>query len=283
MIVKAPAKVNLNLHVTGQRADGYHLLESLVTFATVADEISVELAKEDGLAFSGPFGALLQADPATNLVLKARDALRQAYADICLSPVSIQLTKNLPLSSGIGGGSADAAATLHALNAAYGLGLSLDALCNIGATLGADVPMCLHGRPLIAKGIGDVLEPVELPDFHLLLVNPNVTVSTPSIFKALVNKHNPGLPKTQQKMMADVTSFSTLIAYLQITRNDLQPPAINIQPVIGDVISALKTHDAVFARMSGSGATCFGVYENLTTLDQAKTAIKRDNPHWWVV
>lgn len=282
MIFAAPAKINLNLHVIGQRADGYHLLESLVAFAPAADEISIELASVDSLTFSGPFGAQLKADPATNLVLKARDALRQSLPDIRLAHVAIQLTKNLPLSSGIGGGSADAAATLHALNAVYGLGLSLDALCNIGRTLGADVPMCLHSRPLIAKGIGEIIEPVALPDFNLLLVNPNVSVSTPAIFKALPNKQNAGLPMTAPDMMAEMASFSDLIAYLENTRNDLQPPAITLQPVIGATISALETHGASFARMSGSGATCFGVFENATAQNNAAAIIQSTYPDWWI-
>ncbi len=282
MIVNAPAKINLNLHITGQRADGYHLLEGLVAFAPIADEVSVELAIEDSLTFFGPFGGQLQADPTTNLVLKARDALRQSYPDIRLAPVAIQLTKNLPLSSGIGGGSADAAATLHALNAVYGLGLSLEALCNIGAKLGADLPMCLNGRPLIARGIGEIIEPVALPDFCLLLVNPNVSVSTPAIFKALPNKQNAGLPMNASEMMAAVISFSSLNSYLRSTRNDLQPPAIALQPVIGAAISALEVYGASFARMSGSGATCFGIFETATAQKKAAAIIQSAYPDWWV-
>lgn len=288
MRVFAPAKINLALHVTGQRADGYHLLESLVAFANIGDVLTVESASSDSLSFAGPFGSTLAEDPATNLVLKARDALRIAAGSRPCPPVALHLEKNLPLSSGIGGGSADAAATLKGLNDHWQLGLTLTQLCTIGLPLGADVPMCLHGRALIARGIGEEIELVDLPNIPMLLVNPGVAISTPAIFKALVKKENGGLPSISPlrgEMSPQATergSLDLLFTYLCTTRNDLQPPAIALQPVIGEVIAALENVGALFARMSGSGATCFGIFADAAAAAQAAGEIRMQHPGWWV-
>lgn len=313
MKVAAPAKINLALHVTGERADGYHLIESLVAFAHVGDVIELTAADKDSLTFSGPFGAALGADPATNLVLKARDALRIAAGSKACPPVAISLEKNLPLASGIGGGSADAAAALKGLNEFWKLGLSQAELMHIGLPLGADVPMCVYGKPLIAKGIGDAIEPIDLPELHLLLVNPGVAVSTASVFKALANKDNGALPvisrlageksaqPTEGGNLAQKLSPSpgaarhlfpvegtgrsktpALIDYLRATRNDLEAPARAIRPVIGDAIDALERSGALFARMSGSGATCFGIYADETAAQAARTQLHRRWPDWWI-
>lgn len=288
MKIAAPAKINLALHVTGQREDGYHLIESLVVFADVADQITIELTETDTLTFSGPFGALLSDDPGENLVLKARNALRKATSLPC-PPVAIHLEKKLPLSSGIGGGSADAAAALRGLNDHWQLGLSLDEMCAIGAKLGADVPMCFHGQPLIAKGIGEIIEPLkDFPELHMLLVNPGVSVSTPAVFKALANKNNEGLGLISPlwgEMSPQATERGCLdafINYVGTTRNDLQPPALSLQPTIAEAIAALKHSGALFARMSGSGATSFGIFRDRNTKDSAKAAISAAQPHWWV-
>lgn len=326
MKIAAPAKINLALHVTGQRPDGYHLIESLVVFAQAADQITISAAKTDSLTFSGPFAGLLATDTADNLVLKACDALRAASLSSC-PPVAIHLEKNLPLASGIGGGSADAAATLMGLNDHWQLGLMPESLCAIGRTVGADVPMCLHGRPLIAKGIGEIIESVDLPLFHLLLVNPGVSVSTPAIFKALAKKENGGLPSISP-LRGEMLPQSTerggvsapirhpraspedpdlpvpqtksgslrqdrrrreneappgwLIEYLHSTRNDLQPPALTLEPVIGDVIAALEKSGALFVRMSGSGATCSGIFESQNAMDRSRAAIAAAHPDWWI-
>ena len=282
MKVFAPAKINLALHITGQRADGYHTLESLVAFAEVGDKLTIEAAEMDGLTFAGPFGSLLTVDAATNLVLKARDALRLAAGSQPCPPVALQLEKCLPISSGIGGGSADAAATLKGLNEYWALGLSPDQLCAIGLPLGADVPMCLHGRPLIASGIGEVIKPVTLPDFHMLLVNPGVAVSTPAIFKALVRKNNGRLPACPKVLGDKATQMGEFAAFLNTTRNDLQPAAISLQPVIADAIQALEQSGAAFARMSGSGATCFGIFGTGPSAAKAADIIRTAHPQWWV-
>ena len=280
MIVFAPAKINLALHVTGQRADGYHLLESLVVFAKVGDWLTIEPAPEDGLTFSGPFGGSLRADLNTNLVLRARDAMRIHASHAPCPPVHIHLEKNLPLSSGIGGGSADAAATMKALNDLWALGLSEAELMALGLPLGADVPMCILGKPLIASGIGDVITPIShMPELSLVLVNPSVGVSTPQIFRALSSKANGPLPELTPSADWDV---SDVIAYLSSTRNDLELPASLICPAISDVLNSLMQSGALLARMSGSGATCFGIYDNDSAAQAAAAAIAKARLDWWV-
>jgi 4-diphosphocytidyl-2-C-methyl-D-erythritol kinase len=274
----APAKINLALHVTGQRDDGYHLLESLVMFAKVGDWLTITPAAQDKLSFSGPFGSTLQGDAATNLVLKARDAVRRFAEHRPCPPVHIHLEKNLPLSSGIGGGSADAAATMTVLNDLWALGLSKAELMALGLPLGADVPMCLAGDPLIASGIGDIIEPViHLPDISLLLVNPGVAVSTPQIFKALASKDNPPLLE-----FPSFDSQGDLLAYLASTRNDLQPPATTLCPAIDEVINSLADSGALLSRMSGSGATCFGIFADYAAAKAAATKIAMAHPNWWI-
>ena len=282
MKVFAPAKINLALHVTGQRPDGYHLIESLVTFAIVGDEISIEPSDRDKLTFSGPFGGRLAADFGTNLIIKALDAIRAAAQGRRCPPVAIHLTKNLPLASGIGGGSADAAAALKGLNEFWGLGLTEDALMRIGLPLGADVPMCVFGKPLIARGIGEIIEPVDLPELPMVLVNPGVGVSTPEIFKALVKKENGGLPLSRPALRNGTSDIPDFVEFFLSTRNDLEPPARAMQPVIGEVLAALEQSGALFARMSGSGATCCGIFADKAAAEAAKASIGSGHPDWWV-
>lgn len=276
----APAKINLALHVTGQRADGYHLLESVVVFAKVGDWLTIEPSPEDVLTFSGPFGGSLQAGLSTNLVLKARDAMRSHAKHTPCPSVHIHLEKNLPLSSGIGGGSADAAATMKALNELWALSLSEATMMAIGLPLGADVPMCIVGRQLLASGIGEVITPIfHMPALSLVLVNPSVGVSTPQIFKALSSKANGPLPEL---VPSANWGASDLLAYLSSTRNDLELAASIICPAIGDVLHSLTKCGALFARMSGSGATCFGIYETDLAARAAADAIAKARPDWWV-
>ena len=268
----AAAKINLSLHVTGQRADGYHLLDSLVVFADVGDTIVVSHAGMDALMIDGQFGAGLQAN-SSNLVAKARDDLRSTHN---FPPVSIHLTKNLPVSSGIGGGSSDAAATMRAIAKLFGL--PDQALADIALSLGADVPMCLAAKPLIAKGIGDELTAVpDLPELFLVLANPNVAVATPDVFKKLSNRNNPALPALPPHM--DLLDFAE---WLSRTRNDLQLPALQLCPQIGDALLALAETAPLLTRMSGSGATCYGLYPNVDLAKVAASAISARHPNWWV-
>lgn len=267
----APAKINLALHVTGQRADGYHLLESLVVFCQTGDRISVSPSDEDSFRVSGRYVADVPIDGG-NLVLRARDLFREATGDG--RSLSIHLEKNLPVASGIGGGSSDAAAVLRALRR-----LS-PADCDwplLALKLGADVPMCLSAKPAIARGVGEELETLDgLPVLALVLVNPGVGVSTPAIFKALATRENPPLPKLQVRDQAG------LIDWLRETRNDLEPPALAFAPTIGVAQDALRSVGAEFMRMSGSGATSFGIFPSLDEAETAAAEIARREPDWFV-
>ncbi|NTE58223.1 4-(cytidine 5'-diphospho)-2-C-methyl-D-erythritol kinase [Agrobacterium tumefaciens] len=275
-IEAAPAKINLALHVTGQRADGYHLLETLVTFTEAGDSIRIRDADADTFSISGPFGDLLRAgDGGDNLVTRARDRLRDALAATGRSgrPVAIHLEKNLPVASGIGGGSADAAATLRALLRHWHVTVEPEELAAIALTLGADVPMCLASRPLIARGIGEEIEPVtDLPCLFLVLANPLKAVSTPDIFRRLQSKTNPRLPAHATIGWMD---------FLAQSRNDLQPAAQALLPEIGEVIELLSQEGAALVRMSGSGATCFGVFHSFDAAQDAETSLRKKRPDWY--
>jgi 4-diphosphocytidyl-2-C-methyl-D-erythritol kinase len=271
----APAKINLALHVTGRRPDGFHLIESLAVFTQVGDRVTVALAREDSFSASGPFGAEIPLDGG-NLVVQARDVSRAAFPALALSPVSIRIEKNLPIASGIGGGSSDAAAALRGLLRHWRVETDADALCGLGLRLGADLPMCLAAKPLIARGIGEKIEPlITFPALHMVLVNPGVAVSTPDVFRALESRENPGLPGQ--------IAFSDVCGWLAATRNDLQAPAIAIAPIISEALQALESAGAGFARMSGSGATCFGLFETAGAAARASAEIRQRQPGWWVV
>ena len=264
----ARAKVNLALHVTGRRADGYHLLDSLVAFADFGDVVSVEAAPSLSLAITGPMGAGLLAGP-DNLVLKAAQAMNSPLG------ASITLNKRLPVASGIGGGSADAAATLQALSALWGCELP-DA--GKVLALGADVPVCLAGQSCRMAGIGDEISPVVLPAAHLVLVNLGVGLSTASVFGALTRRDTPPMPPLEP--MPDAVA---LAHYLHLCRNDLEAPALALVPQIAEVIAALCAQDGcLVARMSGSGATCFGLFATATKAERAATALRMRSPVWWV-
>ncbi|WP_019169855.1 4-(cytidine 5'-diphospho)-2-C-methyl-D-erythritol kinase [Pseudaminobacter salicylatoxidans] len=268
----APAKINLALHVTGRRADGYHLLESLAVFTEFGDSVSVAPAAEDSFSVTGPFAAHLPLN-GDNLVVRARDALR-ALAPYTATPVAISLEKNLPIASGIGGGSSDAAATLRALARHWHIEADLAVLA---LTLGADVPMCLAAKSLVARGIGEVLEAVTLPPLPLVLVNPGVAVSTPDVFHALERRDNPPLPPLPARMDAEA-----MANWLRTARNDLEAPARALAPVIGDVLERLKQAGTPFARMSGSGATCFGLFDSNEAAAHAATTLRKDQPDWFI-
>jgi 4-diphosphocytidyl-2-C-methyl-D-erythritol kinase len=273
----APAKVNLALHVTGRRADGYHLLESLAVFTRFGDRISIEPAERDEFAVSGPYAPAVPTDE-TNLILKARDALRGVASAAETAPVAIRLEKNLPIASGIGGGSSDAAAALRGLVKFWGLDVEHGALTRIGAALGADLPMCLAARPLVARGTGDELSPVAgFPALGLVLVNPGAGVSTPAVFSALQRRGNDKLPPLPSQI-----DFHSLRNWLEITRNDLEDVARSIEPSIDAAKAALMKADAGFARMSGSGATCFGLFETGNVAKRAAASIRSRHPGWFV-
>ena len=255
----APAKLNLTLHVTGRRADGYHLLDSLVVFCDIGDVVTLR----DGplsLTITGPFATGLAAEP-DNLCLRA--------ARLAGQDAAITLEKNLPVASGIGGGSADAAAVLRALEADP----------RGTEALGADVPVCMAGVPTRMRGLGEVLDPLPpLPALHLVLVNPGKGLSTPAVFKALEQRQNPPMPD----LLPGFPDAAALIAFLQDCRNDLQAPAIALMPEIATCLVALTDAGARLARMSGSGATCFGLFADAAAARAAQATIARAHPAWWV-
>lgn len=272
----APAKINLALHVTGRRADGYHLIDSAVTFTRFGDRIGVEEAPIDGFSTIGPYAHLIPAG-ADNLVLRARDLLRGLASSAC-PPVRIMLDKNLPPASGIGGGSSDAAATLRALDRHWQLDLGETRLRDAALSLGADLPMCLAARPLRASGIGERLEPVDaMPALDMVLVNPGVEVATPAVFAALARRDCAPLPALPRSL-----SRTSLLDWLALTRNDLEAAATTIAPAIGEALAALEEAGAAFARMSGSGATCFGLFEGAAAAARAAKAISAAHPGWFV-
>ncbi|MDH7804723.1 MULTISPECIES: 4-(cytidine 5'-diphospho)-2-C-methyl-D-erythritol kinase [unclassified Rhizobium] len=272
----APAKINLALHVTGQRADGYHLLETLVTFTEAGDAIHVRDADADTFSISGSFGDLLRAgDGGNNLVTRARDLLRDALASTGqpTRPVAIHLEKNLPVASGIGGGSADAAATLRALLRHWNAMIDPQRLASVALALGADVPMCLESRSLIARGIGEDIEPVSaLPELFLMLANPLKAVSTPEIFRRLQNKANPSLPVREAGGWMD---------FLAQSRNDLEAPAKALLPEVSEIAGMLSQEGAFLVRMSGSGATCFGIFHSFDAAQKAETSLRNKRPDWY--
>lgn len=265
----ARAKVNLALHVVGRRADGYHLLDSLVVFAEFGDRITVAPGQGLRLTVTGPQGGGLAADD-DNLCLRAARAMAGPGARITLE-------KHLPVASGIGGGSADAAATLQALTRLWRLPLP-DAAAVLA--LGADVPVCLAGRPARMEGVGEVLSPLPpLPAAWLVLVNPGVAVPTPAVFRALERRDNARLPATLPRL----ATAEELAAFLMMQRNDLEAPAMALAPVIGQVRSALSAQPGcLMARMSGSGATCFGLFPDALNAAAAAAALRRVQPGWWV-
>jgi len=264
----APAKVNLFLHVTGRRVDGYHELDSLAVFAGVGDVVMAAAGPALDLTFSGPFAGALSAEP-DNLVLRAARALRPDGA------AALHLEKNLPIASGIGGGSADAAAALRALAKLWGMGMTTD-LAPLALRLGADVPVCLARRAMRMQGIGEILVPAPaLPPCGLVLVNPGVAVPTPAVFKARTGDFS-----APADLPAGWESAGSMVASLASCKNDLQQAAIGIAPVIGDVLATLaRLPGALLARMSGSGATCFAVFETPAAAQAAATLIQP--AAWW--
>ncbi len=268
--VAAPAKLNLALHVTGQRADGYHLLDSLVVFAGIGDRVRAAPARTRSLEIAGPEAEGLSAGE-DNLVLRAARAFGAG------SGAKITLEKNLPVASGIGGGSADAAATLRALAQLWGVALPGAAAV---LALGADVPVCLAGRPARMSGIGEALARVPLlpGGLAVVLVNPRVVVPTPAVFRTLARKDNPAMEAMPDKF----TDAAALAGWLARQRNDLEAPAIATAPVISEVLDRIAATGPLLARMSGSGATTFGLFATLAAAKEAAARLTAEKPGWWV-
>jgi len=273
---KAPAKINLTLRVVGRRADGYHELDSLVVFAGVADTVTLEPAAETTLAIDGPNATACGPD-ADNLVLKAERALR---ADVGrLRGGHFRLQKNLPVAAGIGGGSADAAAALRLLARVNGLPADHPALAAAALATGADVPVCLASAARVMRGVGEILSaPVALPALPAVLVNPGVPLATRDVFKAIA-----GMRGSDVALGPVPDEAEALFAYLDTHGNDLTAPAVACEPAVGAVLDALGQLPGVRrTRMSGSGPTCFALFDGTEQAEAAARQLKAARPDWWV-
>lgn len=280
LVENAPAKVNLTLRVLGRRADGYHDLDSLVVFAGCADRLSLTPGGTLSLSVDGP-GADLIGDAADNLVLKAARALAAQIAGIALG--AFRLEKRLPVAAGLGGGSADAAAALRLLARANGLDPADQRLFQAARATGADVPVCLDPRPRVMGGIGDRLSAAfALPLLPAVLVNPGAAVPTKRVFAGWSAAAEP-VPPPGDFAPAEMTGREDLFRFVKAQPNDLESAAIAVAPVIADVLAALRSvPDCRLARMSGSGATCFGLFSSATRATAAAAALAAQYPDWWV-
>lgn len=272
---RAPAKINLFLHITGKRPDGYHVLESAVAFTQLGDVLHAEPANALTLDITGPFAiALAKEEVHNNLALKAAILLREAseYS----GGARITLEKHLPVGAGMGGGSADAAATLRLLCRLWNVPFSVAQQVAQSGALGSDVHACLHSRALVMRGIGEELQPLPLPQpLHLVLVNPGVPLSTPAVYGKLLPPYRAALP--------DFVWQGNVAVQLASMHNDLTAPARVLMPEIADVLQALNEQKScMLARMSGSGATCFGIFPDAALAQAAADDINARHPHWWV-
>lgn len=278
LALDAPAKVNLYLHVTGRRADGYHLLESLVAFAAVADRLHAEPAAALSLETEGPFAADLAAagNAVDNLVLRAARALQSAAG--VTAGARLRLIKRLPVAAGLGGGSADAAAALRLLACLWDVPDAADVFARIAPGLGADVPACLVSAPAVFSGIGEAVVPAgTLPGCGVLLVNAGEPVPTPAVFAARSGPFSPAEP------WLSAAGADELFGRLRARANDLTAAAITVLPAIGEVLGELdRSPGCRLARMSGSGGTCFALYDSAEAAAQAADAVSDHRPGWWV-
>jgi 4-diphosphocytidyl-2-C-methyl-D-erythritol kinase len=273
----ASAKINLFLHVGEKRADGFHPLQSLAVFTAAGDELTIEENPALSLAIDGPFADGLQGE-GDNLVLRAARVLKEEKNGS--QGAKLTLTKNLPVASGIGGGSADAAAALRGLNALWNMDKDQAGLCDIAAGLGSDIPVCVASAPSFMEGRGEILRPiVSMPRIPLLLVNPGVAVPTRDVFAALKARSGAEMALPQGRF----SDTADLLRFLDTTRNDLEAPALMLAPVIGEVLAALPAlPGALLARMSGSGATCFAIFADDDCSERAARMLKQTHPDWWI-
>ena len=280
------AKVNLTLRVNGRRGDGYHDLESVVAFADCADRLTLTPGPELSLNMSGPLAEAC-GETSDNLVLKAARLLAARVPG--MKAGSFSLDKVLPVAAGIGGGSADAAAALRLLAQLNGLAPDDPRILEVAKLTGADVPVCVASRACVMTGVGETLQPLALPTMPCVMVNPCVPVATKDVFGALGLRNGQLLVGAADVFLQDGSwpeqgaSLEDWVETLAASSNDLEAPAMKIEPVIGEVISALSaTNGAWLSRMSGSGATCFAIYENTADAQRAAEKIRRDHPGWWV-
>ena len=275
--IYAPAKINLYLHVTGKRPDGYHLLDSLFVFADISDEIHIKPSKKLSFSIEGEFAENLKKEK-NNIVIKATKILAKALGIIPL--VKIKLIKKLPVAAGLGGGSADAAAVLIGLSQLWESPLSKEKLAEIALQLGADVPACLQKCPLNISGIGEIITKAPpLPKIWIVLVNPKVKVPTPDVFKKRAKPFTTAMPI--KVAYDDIDSF---VLELKKRSNDLTESACSLAPEIADTLEIIsQQHGCLISRMSGSGATCFGLFANKEHAETAVRLIKSKESDWWAI
>ena len=276
--VFAPAKVNLYLHVVGRRADGYHLVDSLVAFADIGDRLLLQPADALTLAVSGPEATGLSGNPRDNLVLRAAHLLARS-AGIAAPGAALRLEKHLPVAAGVGGGSSDAAAALRALRGLWRLAIDDAALAQVGMRLGADVPVCLFARAAWVGGVGERIEPApDLPPAGILLANPRRPLPTAAVFGARRRPFG-AAPRRFATPPRDAFALAHRLAPLD---NDLTEAAIGLVPEIANLLTALdRLPGALIARMSGSGATCFALFSDRAAAEKACAALAGDRPDWW--
>ena len=279
----ARAKINLTLHVLRRREDGFHLIESLVVFADAADRLNVDHAAQFDLTVTGPHADDL-GRPEDNIVLEAARALSHGVGGVPPG-AALMLEKNLPVASGIGGGSADAAACIRALLKLNKVKVGDIALAQLGASLGADVNACIASKPALITGVGNVVEPApRLPRAHAVLVNPGVPLATPAVYHTLGIEPGEAFPELPVPLPADgFRTVEALAEHLRSARNDLQAPATRLVPAIAEVEAALAAMPGcLIARMSGSGATCFGLFAGQAEAHDGAQWLAADHPDWWV-
>ncbi len=281
--VFAPAKINLYLHVTGRLESGYHTLDSLVAFADIGDHITIQPADELSFDITGPYARAFSkmahdtSRASENLVIRAIHGLSEMMGE--KPNVKIKLHKNLPLSSGIGGGSSDAAATLWGLLELWEIPSASPSLQGMMSRLGADVPVCFACQPKRIRGIGDVLDSVpHLPEIPIVLVNPLKQCATAEVFAFFSGAYKEPIPLPE-----DLGTYNSLISFLKEHENDLHKAACQIVPEIDNISNTLSSQKGCgLARLSGSGATCFGLFEDEAHAKMAVQNIRQDNPDWWV-
>ncbi|MEZ5758745.1 MAG: 4-(cytidine 5'-diphospho)-2-C-methyl-D-erythritol kinase [Emcibacteraceae bacterium] len=275
----AAAKINLDLRITGRRDDGYHLLDSIVVFADYGDILTVETGRGLTLEISGPFSDGLDYGP-DNLIIKAAQLF---FKETAISPnVNFKLIKNLPVSSGIGGGSADAAAAIRLLMDLYKPEISQTRIMALALEIGADVPVCLYSQSAQMCGIGERIKPITIADdIYMLLVNPLKSVSTADVFKAYANSGQDF--ESEREIAKGPVHIQLMLNILKDSTNSLEQAACALESEIEDILKALnKTEGALISRMSGSGATCFSLYRTKEDCAAAALKIREFNKSWWV-
>jgi len=281
MQILAPAKLNLFLHITGRRSDQYHLLESVMAFTTFGDTLTMRPYHEFKLILSGPFKDALSTHVSENLIIRAANMLKEKYR--IAGGAHIQLIKNIPVGAGLGGGSSDAAATLIGLNRLWKLNLTTIALSEIALRLGADVPACLYRQPLMATGIGEIISPVSIPcrASPVLLIYPNQSLSTPSVFQQFRNSALPFSPGSKTNFFPQ--DWPTWVDFLQKRKNDLEAPAIALLPIIATLVNALQSQTRCqLARMTGSGSACFALFDDKIAAQSALITMQKLFPGFWI-